>query len=93
MDEILDILDANGKPTGKTALKSEAHKSGLYHNTIHLWLYTDNEKILLQQRSHKKLIYPLLWDVSIAGHIDTGETFTQAAVRETEEEISLKLRF
>ena len=92
MGEILDILDANGKPTGKTALKSEAHKSGLYHNTIHLWLYTDNEKILLQQRSHKKLIYPLLWDVSIAGHIDTGETFTQAAVRETEEEISLKLK-
>ena len=92
MGEILDILDANGKPTGKTALKSEAHKSGQYHNTIHLWLYTDNEKVLLQQRSHKKLIYPLLWDVSIAGHIDTGETFTQAAVRETEEEISLKLK-
>lgn len=92
MDEILDIVDADGNLTGKTALKSEAHKNGLYHNTIHLWLYTGNKKILLQQRSHKKAIYPLLWDVSVAGHIDAGETYTQAAVRETEEEIGLKLK-
>lgn len=91
MDEILDIVDANGKPTGKTALKSEAHKNGLYHNTIHLWLYTNDGEILLQQRSHKKAIYPLLWDVSVAGHIDTGETFIKAALRETKEEIGLEL--
>ena len=91
MDEIIDIVDANGNPTGKTALKSEAHKSGLNHNTIHLWLYTDDSKILLQQRSNKKVIYPLLWDVSVAGHIDAGETFTQAAIRETKEEIGLSL--
>ena len=92
MGEILDILDANGKPTGKTALKSEAHKSGLYHNTIHLWLYTDNEKILLQQRSHKKLIYPLLWDVSVAGHVNSGENLYDAAIREVKEEIGLNIR-
>ena len=29
MDELIDILTAEGKPTGKTALKSEAHKHGL----------------------------------------------------------------
>ncbi|GGI57639.1 NUDIX hydrolase [Winogradskyella haliclonae] len=91
MDELLDIVDENGKPTGKTALKSEVHKKGWYHNTIHLWLYTDNDEILLQQRSHKKVIYPLLWDVSVAGHIDAGETFKEAATRETKEEIGLKL--
>ncbi|MUU78440.1 NUDIX hydrolase [Winogradskyella endarachnes] len=91
MDEIIDIVDKNGKPTGKTALKSEAHTKGLYHNTIHLWLYTSNGEILLQQRSHKKLIFPLLWDVSAAGHIDAGETFIQAALRETKEELGVQL--
>ena len=91
MDELIDIVDQNGKPTGKTALKSEAHKNGWYHNTIHLWLYTAQGEILLQQRSHKKAIHPLLWDVSVAGHIDAGETFKQAALRECEEEIGLKL--
>jgi len=91
MDELLDIVDASGNPTGKTALKSEAHKNGWYHNTIHLWLYTNDGNILLQQRSHKKIIFPLLWDVSVAGHIDAGETFKEAAIRETKEEIDLTL--
>ncbi len=92
MDEYIDIVTATGEPTGKTALKSEAHKNGWYHNTIHLWLYTKNDEILLQQRSHKKVIHPLLWDVSAAGHIDAGETFADAALRETKEEIGLTLK-
>lgn len=92
MDEYLDIVNEKGEPTGKTALKSEAHKNGWYHNTIHLWLFTSKGEILLQQRSHKKVIYPLLWDVSVAGHIDAGETFIEAALRETEEEIGLQLK-
>ena len=91
MDEYIDIVTKSGRPTGKIALKSEAHKNGWYHNTIHLWLYTSNGEILLQQRSQKKLISPLLWDVSVAGHIDAGESFIEAALRETKEEIGLDL--
>lgn len=91
MDELIDIVTEFGEPTGKMALKSEAHKHGWWHNTIHLWLYTKNGEILLQQRSHKKSIFPLLWDVSAAGHIDAGESFISAAVRETKEELGLQL--
>ncbi|EDP69984.1 Hydrolase of MutT (Nudix) family protein [Flavobacteriales bacterium ALC-1] len=92
MDEYIDIVTKEGNPTGKVALKSDAHKNGWYHNTIHLWLYTRKGEILLQQRSRKKKIYPLLWDVSTAGHIDAGEIFIEAALRETKEEIGLTLK-
>ncbi|WP_418638800.1 NUDIX hydrolase [Winogradskyella sp.] len=91
MDEYLDIVDKKGRPTGKTALKSEVHKKGWLHNTIHVWFYTLEGEILLQQRSHKKLICPLLWDVSVAGHVDAGEAIEEAAVRETKEEIGLNI--
>ena len=91
MEEWIDIVDKNGLATGKSALKSEIHSIGHYHNTIHLWLYTSKGEILLQQRSHKKPICPLLWDVSVAGHIDAGESFEKAAIRETKEEIGLSL--
>lgn len=91
MDERIDIVDAQGKPTGQSELKSIIHKKGYYHNTAHIWLYTKSGDILLSQRSAEKVICPLMWDVSVAGHIDSGETPKQGAIRETQEEISLSL--
>lgn len=91
MDELIDILDPEGNPIGKTALKSEVHKKGLYHHTVHIWFYTADGNVLLQQRGKAKETHPLLWDVSVAGHIGAGEEIETAAIRETEEEIGLKI--
>lgn len=91
MEEYIDIVTKDGTPTGRSAPKSEIHAIGHYHNTVHIWFYTKNREILLQQRSANKSICPLLWDVSVAGHIDAGETMTSAAVRETKEEIGLEI--
>ena len=91
MDELIDIIDANGKPSGNSVLKSIIHAKGYYHNTAHVWFYTNDGEILLSQRSSKKTICPLLWDVSVAGHVDSGETIKLAAIRETKEEIDLDI--
>lgn len=90
-DEYIDIVTKDGKPTGKKVLKSEIHAKGYYHNTAHVWLYTKDGHILLSQRAASKSICPLLWDISVAGHVDTGESIIHAALREMQEEIGLKL--
>ena len=73
MDERIDILTSTGQLTGKTCLKSEAHQKGLYHQTVHIWFYTDTKKILLQKRAAVKKVFPNHWDVSVAGHMGAGE--------------------
>lgn len=91
MDEYIDIADENGILTGESELKSIIHQKGLYHHTAHIWFYTQNGEILLSQRSAKKAICPLLWDVSVAGHVDAGERIVVGAIRETKEEIGLTI--
>jgi len=91
MDELIDILDEHGNFTGETCLKSEAHKQGYFHNTVHIWIYTSNHKILLQKRAPTKKVFPNLWDISVAGHIGAGENILEAAVREVEEEIGFNI--
>ena len=89
MDELLDILDTDGNPTGTTAMKSKAHRIGLFHATVHIWFYTSEAELLLQQRGKNKGTHPLLWGVSVAGHIGAGEELEVSAMREIEEEIGL----
>ena len=91
MDELIDILDSDGNPTKRTAMKSVAHREGLFHPTIHVWLYTRDGQILLQMRSKTKDTHPLLWDVSVAGHIGAGEDMEESALREVQEEIGLTI--
>ena len=91
MSEIIEIWDENGVPTGKTATKSEIHRNGWFHPTIHIWFYTPDGRILLQKRAAKKETFPNLWDVSVAGHVQAGETLMEAALREVREEIGLDL--
>ena len=91
MDEQVEILDAQGKPTGQVLLKSEAHRLGLFHPTVHIWCYSRSGQVLLQQRGRYKKTVPLKWDVSVAGHVGAGESLEEAAFREVTEEIGVTI--
>ncbi|MDA8596584.1 NUDIX domain-containing protein [Flavobacteriaceae bacterium] len=92
MDEWIDLVDSKNQICGK-ALKSEAHRRGLAHRSIHLWLCNENfTEFIIQKRSINKDSYPGLWDVSVAGHISIGETPEQTAIRETQEELGIQLK-
>lgn len=93
MDEILDIVDEEGNPTGRTAPRPEVHSKGLLHRTSHLWLVRRREgrtEILLQHRSPAKESYPDCYDISSAGHIPAGAGFAESAIRELHEELGIE---
>lgn len=89
-DELVIVLDEHGNPTGEEKLKSEVHKTGLFHLAVHLWIYNSKAEILLQKRSFTKKLFPGLWDMAAAGHVAASETVEGALIRELFEELGLK---
>lgn len=93
MDELVDIYDSDsGLKTGEFINKSEAHKKGIWHSSIHLIIINkDKNKILLQKRCNIKKFFPNMWDVAVGGHISHGEDDYIALKREMKEELGLKI--
>lgn len=87
MEEYVDVLDEDGFLTGRTILKSIAHRDGVWHPCVHIWIYNDKGEILMQKRAMTKAVYPGVWDISAAGHVAAGETMEEAALREIKEEL------
>lgn len=81
MEEMVDVLDEkNGDLTGEIIAKSEAHRTGKWHGSIHILIVNkDKTKTFLQRRSTQKKLYPNMWDIAVGGHISTGETDLETA--------------
>lgn len=69
MEEMIDVLDENGIKTGEILSRKEIHKKGLWHKIIVVAIIDENNQILMQQRSYKKVTGPGKWDISAAGHV------------------------
>lgn len=91
MVEYVDIVNNNGTVIGKTT-RNNAHIKGLLHPTVKILLFNSSGKILIQQRSRKKNILPLYWDISVAEHLRSGESYKEAAVRGLMEELAIVTR-
>ena len=97
MSEYFDIRDWDGNRTGEMKEREQVHRDGDIHGTAHVWVIrnskeTGRPEVLLQKRSEKKDIFPGCFDVSAAGHLDAGEDFPEAAVRELKEELGLEVK-
>ena len=90
-EEFLEVYSPEGTKTGQKKSKSEIHRKGLFHSTVHVWIFTEEGNILIQKRSKKKELNPGVWDVSVSGHIKFNENIKKAAKRETLEETGINI--
>ena len=88
----LNILDEKGQVIGQ-ASREEVHQKGLLHAEVHVWFYTPKQALIFQRRSRTKDTYPNLLDATVGGHVEIGETYEDAAVKETKEETGISLNF
>ncbi len=86
-DELIDIYDSEMNLLG-TAMKTQADQESFWRKIVHCWVI-DGDKVWLQLRGKNRLVYPALLDISISGHLMTGETAKQAAIRSFEDNLGL----
>lgn len=89
--EYIDIYDKNAINLNQKEEKELAHKNGLIHKTVHLWILNDKNELLLQRRSFDNARYPGMLEISVAGHIRSGESSVDAVCREAFEEIGIRI--
>ena len=89
--ELVDLYDENRIPLGKTAERHAVKGPGEYRMVVHVCLFDSRGRLLIQKRTMEKHIWPGLWDVSVGGGVDAGETSRQGAEREFREELGYPL--
>jgi isopentenyl-diphosphate delta-isomerase type 1 len=87
-DEVFDVVDEQDRVVGQ-ATRAEVHAQRLRHRAVHAWVFNAAGRVFLQKRSRLKDMAPGCWDSSCSGHLDAGEDYDAAMVRELSEEIGL----
>lgn len=88
--EIFEVFDEKNHRVGE-APRSSVHTRGLFHRSVHVWVFNAQDKVLLQQRASHKDVAPSLWDLSVAEHAKPGEAGFETALRGAREELSIRL--
>jgi 8-oxo-dGTP pyrophosphatase MutT (NUDIX family) len=84
-DERVAVFDAEGRAVGALP-RAEAKRSGRALGAVNVLLVNARGEVLLQRRPEDKENGGR-WDKTVGGHVDAGETFDAAAVREAGEEL------
>ncbi|MFH1822333.1 MAG: NUDIX domain-containing protein [Patescibacteria group bacterium] len=84
--EKLDFVNTNDMVIG-SAYKNIIYEQKLPHRIVHVLIYNTQKEIALQLRSDNKSFCPLHWSTAVGGHVKSGETCLEAALRETKEEL------
>ena len=89
--ELFDLYTADREKTGKTMVRGEKVPEGFYRMVIHVCIFDEAGRMLIQQRQPFKEGWPNRWDISVGGSAVAGDSSRSAAERETMEELGLPI--
>lgn len=88
--ELWDVCDRDGNKSGRTKPRGDTPEEGEYFIGVSLWVVDHAGRLLIQKRAAGKRIHPGKWSIT-CGAVIAGETSLQGCLRETWEEIGLRL--
>jgi isopentenyl-diphosphate delta-isomerase type 1 len=88
-DEVYDVVDEDDNIIGKKT-RRDIHKDKLIHRSAIFFIFDKKGRIFVNQRSESKKFFPGHWSICFGGHVNSGESYEEAAVRECKEETGLE---
>lgn len=89
-DELFDVVDEQDRVVAQ-ARRADVHAQKLRHRAVHVLCLDEAGRVFLQRRSMLKDSAPGKWCASCSGHVDSGEDYDAAALRELQEEIGVSV--
>tara|TARA_R110001583_G_scaffold33902_4_gene114260 strand:+ start:14101 stop:14640 length:540 start_codon:yes stop_codon:yes gene_type:complete len=85
-EENVILVNENDEQIGLMP-KMEAHEKALLHRAFSVFIFNDNNELMLQQRALNKYHSPGLWTNTCCSHQREGESNIQAGKRRLQEEM------
>ena len=86
---MIDVVDEQDNIL-KTVPRKEVIDNILRHRGIQIFVFNSKGEILIHKRTMTKDSFPGFYDMSICGHVDSGENYDETAQREIAEEIGAR---
>ena len=90
MEDYVVLVDENDKKIGLMP-KMMAHEKALLHRAFSVFIFNDNNELMLQQRAHDKYHSPGLWTNTCCSHQRDHESNIEAGQRRLQEEMGFSV--
>ena len=90
--ELLDLVDDDDSVIGQLS-RDEVYRRKLTNfRVVNAFIRDSQGRLWIPRRNARKRLFPLHLDVSVGGHVQAGESYDQALIREAREEMNLELK-
>jgi len=90
LDNFVILVNRQDQPLGVMEKKQAHLGSAHLHRAISVQLFNSKKKLLIQQRSKSKMLFPLIWANTVCTDVRPYESYETAANRRLKEEFGLK---
>lgn len=90
-EELLDLVDLQDTVIDKEKRSIIYAQKLSNFRVINAFLINSKGQLWIPRRTVHKALFPLHLDMSVGGHVASGETYEQAFARETQEELNIRL--
>lgn len=92
-EELVVLVDEDGRPTGTAAKASVHHANTPLHLAFSCYILSASPapRLLVTRRALSKVAWPGIWTNSVCGHPGPGEPVTDAIARRARQELGMDL--